>query len=141
MFDKFILKNGRLEITDKHSWGGPEFMFYYFNRQVAKVAFEGTDLKVKVITTLDPWACVSNDKRQFFARIHVLEDQLHGVDVIDLENLQALYMEYSVNQLKTVQTNPSSFAEALQKEVEYAQSQFKNYQVNNVFKNKITGIK
>lgn len=141
--DKFILKNGRLEeIGHDKSQGGwaayPEFIFYYCDKQVARVSFTGSIANVQVGTTFDPWAYVSNDKSQYFARIHVLEDQLHGVNVIEMDNLQALYMEYSLNNkpksVKTILT-PSNFAEALNNEIKYAIDQAKEYQISKLWDN------
>ena len=97
--DKNILVNGRLELIEKqNTWSQDRaFMFTYHGRQVAKISFQGNSLNVVPISTFDPWAYVSNDKGQYFARIHKVEDQIHGVNVIETHNLQALYLELTVN--------------------------------------------
>lgn len=111
MIDKAILNKSRLEeirkTTPVKSFGSfqidkQEFIYYYCDKQVAKVIFEGNDVKVAVIKVFNPWSYIVNDNYQYFARIHRVEDQLHGVDVISTDIPQALFVEFSVNKTKTV---------------------------------------
>ena len=73
------------------------FEYWYFDQKVAEVSFSSTKCDVEVYDVYAPWAHIENNKRQFFAKLHIIDDQLHGVNIIEFDNLQSLFMEYEVN--------------------------------------------
>jgi len=126
--NKRILNNSKLEEIHKEIHPGsmwtsaaPEFIFRYHDQKIAKVCFIDVNAEVIVRETYSPWSYVSNDKGTFFSRIHRVEDQIHGVDIIDTDNLQSMFMELSVNSTPVkVKLQSSSFADYLNNDISYA---------------------
>lgn len=109
-----INKCALVETKDSHGWGqgsaarwavDPHFYdFYYYNRKIATVEFSSYT-KVYINKTYSPWSLVTNaDETHVLCRFNRVEDEFHGVDLIDEQVLIALYLEKQVNDsLKEVQ--------------------------------------
>ena len=99
---KNILNNSRLvEIKEEtHATWKFEpvsYEYYYFNVKLARVGFNGSKCEVEVYETFAPWAYVTNNTDKFFVKISKVEDQIHGVNIIEMDNLQAMFIEQETN--------------------------------------------
>lgn len=84
----------------RNHWGQgvDTFDFYYYSKKVA--VFHFNDVKWPILRTIEkPWAYLrTHDNQHVLTKISQVEDQIHGVDVIDFNYMQALYMEFLVNE-------------------------------------------
>ena len=102
MVTRNILNNSTLTKVEKEPksfWEVADVYEYrYFGEHVAEVTFNGAKCEVGVEVVHGPWAYVKNNNREFFAKISVVESQMHGVNIIDLENLQSMFLEMITNE-------------------------------------------
>jgi len=72
--------------------------FYYYHKKVCS-AFFNSEHNQTITAICEPWSSVRNAKNEMFlTRINRIEDEIHGVDVIDAEYIQALYMEHKATE-------------------------------------------
>ena len=84
--------------ADRYTLGPQTFEFYYYNKLVCYTEFTSN---IPVILKIqDPWSLVRHSNgNQTLARFNRIEDEYHGVDLIDDDYIIALYNEYEVNRI------------------------------------------
>jgi hypothetical protein len=115
-----------IRVTERTGWNVAYelYDFYYYNKKVASVHLREDTFKVVITDVFSPWSKVINhDETQTLCRFHRVEDEFHGVDLIDDQVIMALYLEMTVNdrlkqpQMPENSLDSISFAKLLQKEM------------------------
>jgi len=153
-----ILNNSKIipiEVDKKDNWIYLDtHEYHYFDDKVAQVSFNGSKCEVEIQETFAPWAYVSNNSGEYFVKISRVEDQIHGVNIIEMDNLQALFIERECNlNLKrgkeilidsgftSGNITPGGFATAFQNNINNAIGSMSKFSMWNGKGNKLTGIK
>lgn len=105
------------------------YEYYYFNVKVASVSYNSSSVHVGVHEAFAPWAYVHNNSGRYLCKISRVEDQIHGVNIIEMDNLEALFVEQEVNESKKadaswlVSKDSENFSALLKQNIDYATKQ------------------
>ena len=74
------------------------FDFYYKLKKICTVTYTKDHIPI-ILTTVEPWhICWNNKKEMFLSKITRIENEIHGIDVIEQDYFTTLSVELDVNE-------------------------------------------
>jgi hypothetical protein len=73
------------------------YEYHYCNVKIATVSYSKSSGEVDVHDIFTPWGWFTNNDGSFFCKMSIVEDQVLGVNIIDLDNVVTLFVEHETN--------------------------------------------